>query len=57
MTVRIISAECRVTVDLDNSLLLIRRHPEASVKLEVDFADSVGVLARNQRQGVSGLYS
>ena len=34
-------------MDLDNSIPLRRSHPEASVKLDVDFAYSVGFLVRS----------
>ena len=56
MTVRCFRLTPGFTVDL-GSLPLRHSHPEASVKLDVDFAYSAGVLARCQMQDVSVLYS
>ena len=53
MTVRSFRLTPGFTVDVDNSLPLRHSHVEASVKLDVDFADSAGILARCQRQDVS----
>ena len=57
MTVHIFPAKSRTYRKFGGQASLRRSNPEASDKLDVDFAYSVGVLARSQRQDVPLLYS